>query len=337
MNTALLRWTLFLLVGIPVQAVVYVVYPFLYLYWRLFIYKAPTGDKIIAQHQIIPQTFPGYAVRGNNELLDNVDDHGAFSMYGFIGTGGLQMIVDDQGNFMRRWEDDGNHNLRFVSGDVVIAWCFAYTFEQVYHKPYGTLLRAAKNYLKYLGTRTYDEHGQGYVSNRCNNFGVNYCNDSDTKGLGQPMAGPQFYTNSALFALASQYSLFFKFVFWTHWILFGGWYWAFFPVIYTKDTPLYYVRDMTMKALFVHKYVFGNRWWIRKPMEFITIGLSNYRNDLWFAMLGNKPVHEIPSLMDSFFSQKEDCTSRFSDRLNPVLGESINTLADQAIIVNSSK
>jgi hypothetical protein len=337
MNTALLRWTLFLLVGLPIQALVYVVYPLLYLYWRIAIYKAPQGDKILAQHEQIPQQYPGYAVRANGLLLDNVDDHGAFTMYGVIGADGLKLIVDEEGNFMRRYEEPPPHNLRFVSGDTVIAWCFAYTFTHIYKKPVDTLLLAAKNYLKYLGTRTYDENGQGYVSNRCNNFGVNYCNDSEAKGIGQPMAGPQFYTNSALFALASQHSVLFKIVFWVHWLLFGGWYWCWAPVMWSKDRPLHYVRDMTMKALYVHKFVFGNRWWIRKPMEHITYDLSNVRNDLWYAMLGLPPVSELPAQMDSFFSQKEDCTSRPSDRINPLMGPAIKTLAEQARTLNNPK
>lgn len=334
MKTAIIRWILFLLVGLPIQAVVYVVYPLLWAYWRLAIYKEPQGDKIIAQHEQIPQTFPGYPVRVAGQLLDNVDDHGAFSMYGFIKSGGLMLLLDGEGNFLRRYEDDGKHNLRFVSGDVVTAWSFAYTAPNVYNKPVSDLLDAAWNYLKYLGTRTWDENGQGYVSNRCNNFGVNYCPDSDAKGIGQPMAGPQFYTNSALFALASQHSKFFKFVFWAHWLIMGGWYWAFAPVIYSKETPLYYVRDMTMKALYVHKTVFGNRWWIKKPMEYITYELSNVRNDLWYAMLGQPPVNPTPSAMDSFFSQKEDCTSRPSDRINPLLGSAMIQLAQQASEIN---
>lgn len=329
---ALIRWLLFLLVGMPLQIVVYMVYPIVYLYWRIFIFKSPTGDKTLAQHDQLGDNWP---TRAQGELLDNPDDHGAFSMYGFIKAPGLAKLVDQEGNFIRRWQEDGKHNQWAVSGDVVISWLFAYTHSKVYQKPTGTLLKAAKNYLKYLGTRSYDENGQGHVSNRCNNFGVNYCPDSDTIKLGQPMAAPQFYTNSAIFALASQQSFFFKIVFWVHWLLLGGWYWAWMPVVYSKDKPLYYVRDMTMKALYVHKYVFGNRWWIRKPMEHIAYELSNVRNDLWYAMLGQPPVNPAPAAMDSFFSQKEDCASRMSDRVNPVLGLAMIDLADQSKTIGS--
>ena len=329
---ALKRWLLFLLVGLPIQLVVYLVYPIIYLYWRIAIYKKPQGDKVIAQHERLADEWP---TRAQGELLDNPDDHGAFSMFGFIKAPGLAKIVDQNGNFMRRWEEDGKHNMNAVSGDVVISWCFAYLEYHVYQKPTGVLLKAAKNYLKNLGTLSFDENGQGHVSNRCNNFGVNYCPDSEAKGIGQPLAGPQFYTNSALFALASQHSFMFKIVFWMHWLILGGWYWCWMPIVYSKDKQLHYVRDMTMKALYVHKYVFGNRWWIRKPMKHIAFELSDIRNDLWYAMMGLKPVHELPAAMDSFFSQKEDCTSRPSDRVNPVLGLAIIDLADQAKSIDS--
>ena len=95
------------------------------------------------------------------------------------------------------------------------------------------------------------------------------------------------------------------------------------------------ICDMTMKALYVHKYVFGNRWWIRKPMEHIAYELSNVRNDLWYAMLGQPPVNPAPAAMDSFFSQKEDCASRMSDRVNPVLGLAMIDLADQSKTIGS--
>jgi hypothetical protein len=135
--------------------------------------------------------------------------------------------------------------------------------------------------------------------------------------------------------LASRDSIKWKVVFWLHWILLGGWYWAFSPVIWNKDKQLFYVRDMTMKALYVHKFVFGNRWWIRKPMEFIAFKTSNVRNDMWYAMMGIAPVYELPNSMDAFFSQREHCTSRYVEgQMNGYLGQSITNLAKQARILN---
>jgi hypothetical protein len=298
------------------------------LYWRIAIYKEPEGDKKVAMHEWIDGSI-GKQKNGFG-LLDNVDDHGAFSMYGAIGLKAMTYLVDAHDNLIRRRNKDGTVNLNWVSGDVLIAYCFAYTSPNLVNKPVELLNSIAKKYLKNLGLLTKD----GDVSNRCNNFGVNYCPDSQAYKIGQPMAGPQFYTNSALFALAGQTSWFFKFVFWTHWIVLGGWYWCWFPVVYTKDKPLYYVRDMTMKALYVHKYVFGNRWWIRMPMEELCYKHSEYRNDLWYAMMGTPPINPIPETMDSFFSQKADCTSRTSDRLNGYLGKSLLQLSEQAKKLN---
>jgi hypothetical protein len=219
--------------------------------------------------------------------------------------------------------------MRAVSGDVVISWAFANLFIIETKENNALIRKVAMNYLKNLGTRSYDEINQGDVSNRCNNFGVNYCPDSDTLKLGQPAAGPQFYTNSALFALASKESSFFKAVFWVHWIVMGGWYWAFSPLLYTKNKPLNYVKDMTMKALFVHQQVFGDRWWIKKPMETIAYELSTHRNDLFYAMRGKDPG-PMPEVMDSFFSQMGDATSRRSDRMSAYIPGAILEVRDMA-------
>ncbi len=323
---ALKRWSLFLLIGYPIQLMVFVVYPFLWLYWRLFVYEKPTHDIIVA-HEVHPETG---IQRDSFGLLDNVDDHGAFSMYGAINRFSLEILTDGKGNLIRKKLGLDTFNRWQVSGDVVISWLFAYTAPNITIKPSETLQSIALKYLLNLGVLSKDDKNNEDVSSRCNNFGVNYCPDSDAYGIGQPAAGPQFYTSSALFALASQRSYFFKLIFWTHWLLMGGWYWCWAPVLYTKAEPLHYVRDMTMKALYVHKYVFGDAWWIRKPMMLITYDLSNYRNDLWFAMRGISPSYGLPDSMDSFFSQQPDCTSRLSDRMNGYLGPAIKALAEQA-------
>lgn len=327
MKTALIRWLMFIFVGLPIQFLVYIIYPILHLAWRLLIYKEP-GDKQIPQHINIYRP-EGTATRADGDLLDNVDDHGAFSMYGYIGPAGLAKLTDKDGNLFRRYEDNGKHNMWSVSGDVVISWAFANLFIIETKENDALIRKVAMNYLKNLGTLSYDEINKGDVSNRCNNFGVNYCPDSDALKLGQPAAGPQFYTNSAIFALASKTSLFFKVVFWVHWALMGGWYWAHSPLLYTKDKPLNYVKDMTMKALFVHQQIFGNKWWIKKPMETIAYDLSTHRNDLFYAMLGRDPG-PLPEVMDSFFSQQADATSRRSDRMSAYIPDAILEVKDMA-------
>jgi hypothetical protein len=326
------RWLIFLIVGFPVQLIVYMVYPVIWVIWRLFFYvDYSLKDKIVAEHEYCSMEV----VQNDLYLIENVDDHGAFTMYGSILGRGLKNLTLS-GDFIRRRTTSGYINLSEVSGDVVIAWCFAYTFLEAFSRGYieSTLFQVAKNYLKNLGTTSIDEINDQDVSNRCNNFGINYCPDSNFLRLGQPMAGPQFYTSSCLFALASQTSALWKLVFWTHWWLLGGWYWCWWPVVYTKKNQMESTKDMTMKALYVLKFVFGNRWWIKKPMEFITYNTTEYRNDLWYAMLGLDPLNPIPKSMDSFFSQMPDATSRISDRMNPNGGLAIYNLAVQASSLN---
>ncbi len=313
MNKSLVRWLIFLSIGIPTQIFVMLIYPLIYLYWRLSIYKKVT-NQTIPQHEHVGQSVIDEASKTNvsGTLLDNTDDHGALSMYGFIGMQGLRDLTARFGwHLVRRQSKIGSNNSWKVSGDVVISWVFASLFIDKDELDHSVFYKVAMAYLKSLGSVSCDNVNQGDVSNRCNNFGINYCPDSAFMKLGQPMAGPQFYTNSCLFALASQKSYFFKLVFWTHWLLFGGWYWAFAPVLYTKDNGLFYVRDMTMKALYVHKRIFGDKWWIRKPMELIAYN-TPIRNDLFYAMLGYGPLGNLPKAMDVFFSQREDATSRKS-------------------------
>ena len=327
MKTALIRWVIFIFVGLPIQLLVYIIYPFLHLIWRMFVYKhQPTQQ--IPQHDNIYKP-EGTATRANGDLLDNIDDHGAFTMYGFIGPAGISKLVDANGNLLRRYEDDGNHNMWSVSGDVVIAWAFANLFIKSTPEHDALIYKVAMNYLKHLGTLSYDRINKGDVSSRCNNFGVNYCPDSTVLKIGQPSAGPQFYTSSSLFALASRKSKFFTVIFWIHWVLMGGWYWAFSPILYTKNHPLDYVKDMTMKALFIHQQIFSNRWWIKKPMEIITYKLTTHRNDLFYAMLGKNPG-PLPEVMDSFFSQQPDATSRRSDRMSAYIADTILLIKDMA-------
>lgn len=328
---SLVRWLIFLLVGLPFQGLVYVLYPFIWLYWRLVIYKEP-GDKIVAYHEHVPSNLGTYFT--SYDVLFNDDNHGALSMYGALGKSGMENLIDPKGNPTRRINMDGSLDMDEVSGDVVISWAFAYTAPNMENKPDDALMSLAWAYLKNLGTLSYDAKNNGDVSNRCNNFGINYCPDSDTLRLGQPAAGPQFYTSSAVFALASQKSLFFKVVFWTHWLLMGGWYWAFAPMVYPDMESWWYVRDMSMKALYVHKYVFGNRWWIKKPMEFITYETCTHRNDLFYAMLGFDPLIPLPLSMNCFFSQEADATSRLGSRMNGYLGGAIMNLAKQARELN---
>lgn len=329
---SLIRWLIFILIGAPFQLVVYIVYPLAYIYWRLFIFK-DYGDteKVIVNHLWVTDHSIGNERREPGDLyLNTIDDHNAFAMIGNIDEMGMGFLLDKQGHPVRRVNEDWSLNQWQTSGDCVINWLFAYVHPSLKNKPAHLSVKFAYAYLKALGTKAYDTVNKGDVSSRCNNFGINYCPDSGAKGIGQPMTGPQFYTNSCLFAVASQTSFFFKIVFWVHWILFGGWYWAFMPVIWPANRPLHYVRDMTMRALYIHKVVFGNKWWIRIPMEFICYRTTPYRNDFWYAMMGYDPLLPIPDSLDCFFPQKADAKSVLSDRMNGKFGPAILEIAKQA-------
>jgi hypothetical protein len=325
MNKSLVRWLIFLFVGIPTQMIMLLLYPTFYLYWRIFVYEK-VKSQVVPNHEAVGQFDIDRASKttANGKLLNNKDDHGALSMYGFIGMDGLKNLTNVFNHHLvrRAASSTEGYDQSNVSGDVVISWAFATVFLDDQELDSAHIENVAKAYLKSLGSISYDKVNNGDVSNRCNNFGINYCPDSALLKLGQPMAGPQFYTNSALFALASKKSYFFKLVFWTHWLLFGGWYWAFAPVLYTEDNGLFYVRDMTMKALYVHKRVFGNKWWINKPMELIAYN-TPARNDLFYAMLGFGPVKNLPKAMDAFFSQKADATSRKSEIMSAYIPDGI--------------
>lgn len=328
-TTPAVRWIFFLLLGLPVQLLVYILYPLLWAYWRLFIFRK--ADKALPSHWE-PDFEVGRATKLDGALLDNDDDHGALTQYGFIGKRGMELLLDSEGNFARAIDRNKSLNMRYVSGDCVGAWAFAYSLIPDSERPRAAASKAAWNYLKYLGSRAWDEVNNGDVSNRCNNFGVNWCPDSDVLKLGQPAAGPQFYTSSALLAVAYNESFSMKVVFWLHWLILGGWYWAWWPAIYPKN-DLWYVRDITMKCLWTHREMFGDRWWIRMPMKKIN-ETTVFRNDLFEAMVGNAPG-EMPEVMHAFFSQERDAASgrnlyQQSNRASAFIKPAIYLIAQKA-------
>lgn len=323
----IVRWTILILIGIPSQLLVYVVYPFIWLYWKITVYKKP-NNVINPIHENVSDL--GYKSREPyNVFLDNQDVHGAFTNLGIDTVQSMVLLLDGSCNPIRRLNEDMSKNQWKVSGDVLVSWLFNSVCSELDNELSVNIIKMADTYLKNLGVQSFDETNKGDVSNRCNNFGINYCPDSEFFKIGQPMAGPQFYTSSSLFALASKYSNFYKFVFWIHWILFGGWYWFFAPVLWQKNRSLIYVRDITIKALYVHKYVFGNRWWIRIPMKFIAYKTTNIKNDMWYAIMGVSPSN-LPKSMDTFFMQTEDFTSRKTERMSVYLPKALEKLANQS-------
>ena len=321
----MLHWLMFFFVGLPIQGLIYFVYPFIYAAWLVLVFR-PTTHKEQPSHEVISNPLLGRATIHNGALLDNEDDHGAFSMYGFIQKEGLELLQKD-GSLLRKLERDGRMNRWAVSGDVVVAWFFANTLAERRASD-EVLKNVVDTYIHNLGTLSHDEKIGEYVSARCANFGVNLAKDSDFIYLSQPATGPQFYTTSAV--LASAYHLGFKYkaMFWAHWALMGGWYWAWAPVLYPEKNSLLYTRDITMKALYVNLQVFGPRWWITRPMRFINDTIATHNNDLFDAMMGRE-IGELPSAMNPFFSQREDGSSTDSDmsgRMSAYIPEAIRQI-----------
>lgn len=320
----ILKWLIFLFIGLPIQSVMQAIYPIIYVVWSLFLHKeSPVKLKPTHDFSLIPPA--GTETYLNDSLLKNVDDHGAFSQYGFIQKEGLELLQQD-GSFIRDRYADGTMNRQNVSGDAVVAWVFANQLAD--RKASDEIIKlVTDNYIKNLGTLSYDQYGQGYVSARCSNFGVNTANDADFLKLSQPAFGPQFYTTSAVLAMAYHLGFKYKFLFWAHWLVMGGWYWAFAPII-APDNSLYYVRDITMKSLYVHLQVFGPQWWVTKPMVYITDKISTHENDLFYAMLG-RDINQLPQVMNPFFSQREDASSSENDmsgRLSAYIPDAIRKI-----------
>jgi hypothetical protein len=319
----ILKWLVFLTAGLAFQGLVYVVYPVVYAAWVLFIHK-PITSKQKPKHQFNLTPGVGTATIFNGALLDGVDDHGAFAMYGFIQKEGLELLQED-GSLIRKRNADGSMNRNSVSGDTVVSWFFAN--ELADRKASDSVIKSvADTYMKNLGTLSYDEFGQGYVSARCANFGVNIgAYDSDFLSLTQPATGPQYYTTAAVLAGAYNQGFKYKTLFWAHWVLMGGWYWAWAPTLYLKQDELVYPRDITMKALYVQLQVFGPRWWITKPMQFINDKITTHENDLWNAMMGRE-VGPLPEAMNSFFSQYADASSYENDRMSAHIPDAIRKI-----------
>jgi len=365
------RWILFIFPGYPLHVLTMLLYPLAWVWWRLTQFEP--APKLVAKHERVPFE-PWHAAIRDGGFHANGDDHNALTHWGLYLADpeaakiGLMKLIGIQGEFLRRWRGQVGEAF-YVSGDCVVAWVFAAAMylRTNSQSTGGTivkqeLFRAAGHYLRNLGskstTRGEDEDepiAQGWVSARCNNFGVNYCPDG-AGGIGQPCAGPQFYTTSCLFALASQHSKFYRGVFWVHWVLMGGWLWAFAPVLYTKKTKLGYVRDITMRSLFVHLLVFGPRWWITRPMHFIAFDIAEAENDLFYAMMGwasanmmverkqlpatvagVQPVgYGLPDVMEPFFSQEIDATSRASDKANIWIKPGILKVREEARFVRTT-
>lgn len=306
--TGFVRWVIFLFVGYPIQVLFNLIYPIIHIVWRFreFRYVRPEDRR---QPNYSGATVgPSHSVIRDNCFHNSPDNHGALEHYGLFfvdqarGKQGLSLLVDSDGAFVRRfWEGrlEGNS----VSGDCVACWAFAYTLLHPSYRPRDVLEKAARHYLWNLGAKSNMNPAAGWVSTRCNNFGLNYCPDG-WRGLGQPMAGPQFWVSSSVFALASrELGWKWKVVFWLHFWLMGGPLWVLSPQLYTQKDKLGYSRDVVMRALFCHLDVFGARCWILYPMRFIHDFIGEGYPALFEAMLGRGTHDGLPRVLSPWHSQ----------------------------------
>jgi hypothetical protein len=245
------RWTTFLILGLPFQLLTYILYPFVALYFRLFIRRKHnfhfihSNEKVSSQKDFETVQDP---IR-NTFYLDDDDSHTAMVhgwLYGIpegkhLAYNGLQNLITTTGSLHRRIPD--THYLP-VSGDCLSSWVWAYIASE--NKDPDSVELIATHYLKNcLGL----EHRNGKVSARSSNSGVNLCYDG-YKGLNQPAFGPQYYTSASIFALAKEeVGGLWHLVYWVHFLVMGGWLWWVEPIIHSKNDMIYYAHDITMKNL----------------------------------------------------------------------------------------
>lgn len=256
-----------------------------------------------------PPLEPYHSAIRDGFFHDSIDTHNALEHYGLFsqkqeecGKPGLEHLVYSDGAILRRFYQ-GRAEGAATSGDCVACWAFAYSLLKKENRPVGALKKAVLHYVKNLGTKSITWESAGWVSARCNNFGINYCPDG-WKGLGQPMAGPQFWTSSSLLALAYRdLGGIWKLIFWAHFWLMGGPLWVLSPQLYTRKNKLGYSRDIVMRSLWCHLDVFGTRWWVVYPMKFIGEFIAEGYPALHEAMLGKDAIKKLPVVMGPWHSQ----------------------------------
>jgi hypothetical protein len=354
MRLSMVRW-IQLPVALIGQLLFMAVYPILHFIWKRYIFTHYI-DKSTPQHLIIPVTHEHSALR-DNVFHDNDDEHGAYSHVGLhtlipdYGEEALRRLVTKNGKFLRMWSYS-KVNDWCPSSDTVVFWCFTFSMLPDEFKPIDALHKAATSYLLNLGAYgTIGDHKVG-VSKRCANFGVM----KNADGWSGPANGHQYYNSAALFALAAKYlGGFWHLVFWVHWIIYGGWYWQYSPVLYPGNiealfkwirnggplsgvpsppikggSDIGYVRDVTMKALFVLKTCYGSKNWITKPMLFITDYISKSENALFYSMLNRDIKQSLPSVLTVSAWQNTDSRSFRDKRCNIWLKEFLLKVKEKA-------
>jgi hypothetical protein len=177
----------------------------------------------------------------------------------------LEQIIYDSGTLYRRFPNDEYH--LGPSGDGISSWVFAYNLWGA--KRPDLVRKIAMHYLKNCFGLWWNS-GNG-VSARSSNGGVSAVVDGWPVGqkwwpfkwgIMQPSTGPGYYTGAALFALAAkELGGLWHVVYAAHYMLLGGWFFEWVPILYTKTETWYYTHHITaLNAWSLHKTRGGYQW-----------------------------------------------------------------------------
>jgi hypothetical protein len=258
------RWLAFFFLGLPLQIIVYILYPFVALYFIFFV-KKKTWEAIGAvpfrirdsKNKELEDLLKVNPTIRDMSFLDNDDTHCAIthsSLWGLekyqdLASFGLEALVREDGAVKRRFPIDQEYLP--VSGDCLASWNYASVVSGTYLPKLTEQI--ADHYTKNCFGLS---HYNGQVSARSSNSGVNLVFDG-WKGLNFPAFGPQYYTTAATLAMAATVAttplkrLAYKALYYTHYVLMGGWLWWLAPILYAKDTTLYYTHHVTIMNLYV--------------------------------------------------------------------------------------
>lgn len=244
---SLIRWVLFITVGLPAQLLIYLLYPIaIILFRRKWVNRhgEPIAIPIKGLRTIASIVDKGAITHMRDEVFDdNQDEHTALLHYGtwsykkpFVAKEGLRRLVRADGSLERKYPVNPLSNP--VSRDCLSTWVYSYT---MFGGPKEELKKVLKHYLKYCFGLT---HFNGKVSARNSCSGLNYCFDG-YKGLSQPLFGPGYYTTAALLSLAAkELGAVWKLLYAAHFLVMGGWLWWLEPIIYNDKYLLYYDHHM---------------------------------------------------------------------------------------------
>lgn len=324
-----IRWLLFVSVGLPMHWVFMLLYVPVYFICRTFFLYKKAEQK--ADYSHVSAAIP--IMDTDKNILINSDDHNMLTQWTVAKSDSFRHFVYNKGDgltFMRVPNPISKKAFDEVSGDCIVSFAFAMANAEkdVLVKNRQIILELAKTYLKNLGCLSYDEKNNGTVSSRCNNFGINWCPDGWGQ-LGQPAFGPQYFTSSSLFAIAAKVSLTWRMVYHLHRILMGGFIFEWMPLVVPKNS-LFYVRDITAKAIFVHEYVFGLKAWMIKAYDEISRSVE-FKNPVLCALARryDYDYSTIPNYVNRFFGQSKTGTSEYDDSSIPKVKQSLVKLSQR--------